>query len=637
MDVNANITTRSGSMVPSKRHKHVLLTSSQTPSTTPALAARANNTASQSRYSKAVGLTEPAVASIPKQTSVYVMPSKNRSAAPVIPAKTLQRLAHSSSHAVVHPLLPGFDSSAASTLHDTRQQLAVSQVYQGALLPNQAATSSNMSYGHQQHASNQQADTFRCTTTAAAAMPDVFTSREDLVAGKEVAAKMHALHAQAMQKAWQQQQQHSQPYIQPAANPRQAAAAAPFADASTHIRISPTLQHSGGMFAPLASSTERLNWAASVPLPSEPLSELQNPQRQQQQQQAQHRASETCKTADLSAETESLVAKLRALSSDRSANPAQGKPVNPLQQGFVYKPKAGKRSRTAITETPASTTSSAPTAQPIAGSTKHQRSLADAPVPAGAPFSRCSILKPAKHQEKGVKAVHPAEQPLHGTQSAYHIAAQLRPAAASSIDMSLQQTQTGNDHSSRQQSCPGNNHAMQSIHAPFAVHSATAKPACDAAEAPDLQGPPVSHQLGKVTPLKSSFTPRPSRFRLEAERCTPSQCCDSDSLQQVLFTSPIKEEGAADMADNMPMESSVTQTNGILLDNSKGGSQQEQAAEAAAQQNDVPMTTETAASSHDMNEAAACILETPSAAAQAIFRNMHFILDPAFLPDQQHR
>ena len=52
----------------------------------------------------------------------------------------------------------------------------------------------------------------------------------------------------------------------------------------------------------------------------------------------------------------------------------------------------------------------------------------------------------------------------------------------------------------------------------------------------------VQHRIGKATPLKKSFTPRPSRFRLEAEKLSVTPPDKSSSLEKVLFRSPIKAE-----------------------------------------------------------------------------------------------
>ncbi len=52
----------------------------------------------------------------------------------------------------------------------------------------------------------------------------------------------------------------------------------------------------------------------------------------------------------------------------------------------------------------------------------------------------------------------------------------------------------------------------------------------------------VQHRLGKATPLKKSFTPRPSRFRLEAERLSVTPPDKSSGLEKVLFRSPVKAD-----------------------------------------------------------------------------------------------
>lgn len=56
---------------------------------------------------------------------------------------------------------------------------------------------------------------------------------------------------------------------------------------------------------------------------------------------------------------------------------------------------------------------------------------------------------------------------------------------------------------------------------------------------------PVQHRLGKPTPLKKGFTPKPTRFRLEAERLSITPPDKSSGLEKVLFRSPAKAAAAA--------------------------------------------------------------------------------------------
>lgn len=542
----------------------------------------------------------------------------------------------------------------SDSAHGSRPQ-AGSEVLISAMAPNQMALSSRAANQCQQHPSGHGCVPGQLSDTAVTS--GTGTSQEDMLAGQQVAVKMHVLHVHAMDKAWQQQQQqqHRQPLPPFPCKTRQAAAAtAPAAacvqactDASAALHCTGLGKHarSASMQQPgvssksaTASTAERLNWAASVPLASEPLSELVNPQ-QYQQQQSQH-ASTSCKAADMSADTENLVAKLRALSSDKHTGSAKGKAVKAPQQGFLYKPRAAKRSRTAITDGGSIDSSIAPSG---INTCAYKAPLAAASGPASGLLSRCSSQASAGHHPQ--HPAHPAHQPWPDLQPSRHATAQHRPTAVPDSDMSLAHAQPTGQCASGWQSLNGRQHAVQSSHKSAKIPDVAAVPLhSDTEGRPGLHEAPVNHRMGKVTPLKSSFTPRPSRFRLEAERCSPHphDGC-SDGLQQVLFASPVKQDSLAMQCQDVSMEPAMIQTTTDLSDSNTIGCeqlrqlQQQQATQSTAHNTVDYAQASTVAPRSVRESGAACSLATPVAAARPVFNSMHFIVDPDFLPDQQHR
>lgn len=591
--------------------------------------------------------TGQALAALPRPPPPRGMPSDAYPAAPQIPAKASLSSANSSSSFAHQPSLPAHSSSSSSIgpCLEMRQSISEGTGLAASQLAQQVATDNSVHHGQQQPVDAAGAPLSQQVTAMPA--PGYATSKHHEAAGRQVAARMHVLRAQAMDKAWQHQQQRLFQQHQAPISAKVRHGTAPVTEAATSICSRPLSSSSTAVdrqFAgygskpfpdPNAAVQQRLEQAVSTPLPSEPLAELHDPPQQQQQQQN----SAVCRPVDLSAETESLVVKLRALSSDRHTGlpSAKAKTAVVPQQGFLYKPKVSKRRRQDAPELPASHASTAVASQPAILVHRSHMPPADASMssaPSAAPFSRCSSntsSQPRIKEASSNRGFLPAAPSSSHTEGKLETA-DLTCGVVGSFQPPAKAAQSTWE-SSRSQPRP-----VQRNQVPSSVQHITAEPAEDNIHEDslrDLQGPPVKHRLGQVTPLKSSFTPRPSRFRLEAERCSPFPCSPSDHVQQALFSSPVRQHECTAQLEPVSENPSVAQT-ATALSESYGRGWKDQAMHSGCRPEDAAAAVAAADRNVMQDSAARYRLEVPSAKTP-VFNEMHFILDPGFLPEQQHR
>ena len=147
----------------------------------------------------------------------------------------------------------------------------------------------------------------------------------------------------------------------------------------------------------------------------------------------------------------------------------------------------------------------------------------------------------------------------------------------------------------------------------------------------------VQHRLGKATPLKKSFTPRPSRFRLEAERLVVTPPDKSSGLEKVLFRSPVKAERPAEQLQGTCNDDTVSCTGSGLVHDAAQPMEESCHAVIA----DVAQPSDTLVA-EPRNE---CSMVTPANqlhsgvqhAVQGVFADMQVILDPELTAEESSR
>lgn len=145
----------------------------------------------------------------------------------------------------------------------------------------------------------------------------------------------------------------------------------------------------------------------------------------------------------------------------------------------------------------------------------------------------------------------------------------------------------------------------------------------------------VQHRLGKATPLKKSFTPRPSRFRLEAERLSVTPPDKSSGLEKVLFRSPIKADRPPEHLQGNDGKVSRTGS-GLLHDAAQPMEESCHAAEAdEAQPSD--MLVAEASNECSMVAPANQLQSGVQHAPRGIFAHMQVILDPELTAEESSR
>ncbi len=138
----------------------------------------------------------------------------------------------------------------------------------------------------------------------------------------------------------------------------------------------------------------------------------------------------------------------------------------------------------------------------------------------------------------------------------------------------------------------------------------------------------VQHRLGKATPLKKSFTPRPSRFRLEAERLSVTPPDKSSGLEKVLFRSPIKADRPPEQLQGPCNDDTVSCTGTSLVHDA--AQPMEESCHAVKADEAQPSDMLVAEPSNE------CSMVTPANqlqsgvqhAPQGVFAHMQVILDP---------
>ena len=352
---------------------------------------------------------------------------------------------------------------------------------------------------------------------------------------------------------------------------------------------------------------------------------------------------------DLSTETESLVAKLRALSQGRTDSAQSRVSSKLIWQQEQRNPVA---SRAAHSSQPKPKTAD-PTAAPPSKRSKQAGTLAtDAAAPSHAAVWEVAAAAagPSQPRPDTAQCIQLLEPVHSGTEY---------------------ESSTSPQHRShRPHSSPAASHGLRSgyasVAAPIQLNAPTAQPLtaalpsslpaaapaaapANARRAHHEQAPasPVQHRWGKPTPLKKGFTPKPSRFRLEAERLSLTPPDKSSGLEKVLFRSPVKAAAAprtdcsndaaagcsAAAAARAPEAGVVLMQEAEQLQVATGvgpgglDSCNAQVAEAVCRQ---AMVTPANDDVQGMQADHRCL-------PQGVFAHMRVILDPELSPEESHR
>ena len=357
---------------------------------------------------------------------------------------------------------------------------------------------------------------------------------------------------------------------------------------------------------------------------------------------------------DLSSDTESLVAKLRALSQGRNDNAqskASSKSSRQQDQRYPFasrgtnsnQPKpiadlkaapASKRAKQVGTHTTdtAATTFHAAAAIAAAGPSQPR------PRPNTA---RCiQLLEPVHSGTEYGSGTSPKRRSMHSHAASPVASNRLRSGYASvaaPIQLSAPTAQ------------PPTTALPSSLPAPIAsaASAAAAAPAAAPRRVHDEQVPasPVQHRLGKPTPLKKGFTPKPTRFRLEAERLSLTPPDKPSGLEKVLFRSPVKAAAAPSNFNPACNENVIAGCDGAAAPEAGPLADQSlwQAATGAGPGVSDPCSDQMdeAVSSQAMVTAAnsftPVMLAGPSALPQGVFAEMKVILDPELSPQEGQR
>ena len=243
--------------------------------------------------------------------------------------------------------------------------------------------------------------------------------------------------------------------------------------------------------------------------------------------------------ADMSRDTESLVAKLRALSQGRN-DPAQGRAANPAgQQQQQRLPFAARTTNSSQRKLPSAHALPLPPAKrskqvsiPEPGCRAVTTSSSSQRKPDAA---RCIQLMEPVHSGTEYESGVSSEQHSRGVKlrAGSPSAASRRRASYASVAAPIQLAPPAQASSVAAVSRP-----LPSAPIPAAAAAAPAEASSRMQQ--QLPGSPVQHRLGKPTPLKKGFTPKPTRFRLETERLSITPPGKPSGLEKVLFTSPVK-------------------------------------------------------------------------------------------------
>ena len=148
---------------------------------------------------------------------------------------------------------------------------------------------------------------------------------------------------------------------------------------------------------------------------------------------------------------------------------------------------------------------------------------------------------------------------------------------------------------------------------------------------------PPPHRLGKATPLKKSFTPRPSRFRLEAERLSVTPPDKPSGLEKVLFRSPVKADKLPAYTLDAHLDSTVSCT-GDAPSQALAQHMDEDGVQAAlAMQDEAQPDAMLISDDQEMVTPANPPNVASLLASQGVFAHMRVILDPELTPEESNR
>lgn len=667
-EAHSNITTRSAPKQASKRHKH----------------------ADSQIQQQAVGVDEPrevpanSMATAPAASICQTAPhAKAILAAPS--AKVSQQSA-CLKWARPFPKAPGMHTTVPAAGRDNDHMLG-SHMQTDDLRGEKAAT--DMSLGGISGAQRQKSSVsaLHQSSNTSSSTTDIGTHGAET---SKLAGRLHAMRADAMDRAWQKQE--SQRLVPAATAPSLAhhsTAAAAIAAAAPKLSQGPQTsemgpvtvnvdahaigqwgmagQHhaSGSQQAVTHSSRPAITASTGVVKSVNPCLASSSAQPVAKSHAAAGKAALGQKAKiqerhgrDLSTDTESLVAKLRALSQGRTDNAqsrvssklsGQQEQSNPVATNNSQ-PKPNKADRTAAPSSKRSKQAGMLSADAAAASYAAVWEVAAAAADPSQPrpdTARCIQLPEPVHSgteyEPNTSPQRRSHR-LHSHPASPAASNRLRSGYASvaaPIQLSAPTAQ------------PLTAAVPSSLPAPIvAAATATAAAAPAAAtlrRAHHEQAPasPAQHRLGTPTPLKKGFTPKPSRFRLEAERLSLTPPDKSSGLEKVLFSSPVKAAVApstgccsndaaagcnaaaarAPEAEEMIMQEAeqLQAATGV----GPGGSDpySEQMAEAVCRQ---AMVTPANGGVQGMQADLPCL-------RQGVFAHMRVVLDPELSPEESHR
>lgn len=371
---------------------------------------------------------------------------------------------------------------------------------------------------------------------------------------------------------------------------------------------------------------------------------------------------------DLSTDTESLVAKLRALSQGRNDN-AQSKvsskqPGQQQQQRQRYPFASRATDCNQAKPIMAEPTKALPPAKRCKQAGMHTAEVSSA-VGHAAAVAPCHPRLNTARCIQLVEPVHSGTEYGSGT-SPPRRSQRLQPQAGSPAASNRPRSAYASVAAPIQLGAPAQQLPVaalpSSLPAPTATAAASGAAAAAASAAPTRvhhQAPasPVQHRLGKPTPLKKGFTPKPTRFRLEAERLSLTPPDKSSGLEKVLFRSPVKAAAAASTGIEGCSNNAVPSASCLAANTSQPGLMiplPETAQQAHAEQRVPDACSEQVAVSNPCSEQVAhlggsqamvtpgngCISAMqadPPALSPGVFAHMKVILDPELSPEESHR
>ena len=502
----------------------------------------------------------------------------------------------------------------------------------------------------------------------------------------KLAGKLHAMHADAMDRAWQKQQESQRlaPGAAPSSLVRNSAAAAAAADSKLCQERHPSESAAVAVSAqvvghsnvarqhPAASSQQALihskrpaiNAGTAAVRPADPsLAPSAQP------------TADYCATgkpafaltttaaiqinnrpgshgADLSTDTESLVAKLQALSQGRNDNAqskASSKASRQQDQRYPFasratnsnqpKPIAGLKGGPGSKQAGTCTTDAAATTPHAAAAL----AAADPGQPKPRPnTARCiQLLEPVHSGTEYGSATSPKRR-RHSVHSHAHAAS---PDASNRIP-----SRYASVAAPIQLAAPSAQPPTAALPAPTTSAAVAAAPAAAAASSThheQVPASPVQHRLGRPTPMKKGFTPKPTRFRLEAEGLSLTPPDKPSSLEKVLFRSPVKAAAAPSKVNQGCSEDAIAGCNAAAAPEAlplvmREAEQRQGASGVVPDVSDLcSQHMAEAVGSQAMvtpaNSCAQLMQADPPALPQGVFAHMKVILDPELSPQEGQR